>query len=128
VVTLPLFLAALAFAFEFGNLFLAHLGTVKNVRAAARYLSRVPITTANIKNAADLVCSGDIDGNCNGDAPEYLRGRCGTAEPGCITTTGDRIQIRVRGEYSLTLFNLVGGQARTTIPFVVTETTRHVGM
>src|SRR6185312_16209912 len=44
VVAIPMFLAALAFAFEFGQIFLAHQGTVDNVRAAARYLSRVDLT------------------------------------------------------------------------------------
>ena len=38
VVTFPLILAALAFSFEFGRLFIAHHTAVNNVRAAVRYL------------------------------------------------------------------------------------------
>ena len=58
VVTLPLFLVALAFAFEFGQIFLAHQSTVNNVRAASRYLSRTAVTPANLACAQDIVRTG----------------------------------------------------------------------
>lgn len=44
VVMMPVLLAGLAFAFEFGRLMIAHHTTVNNVRSATRYLSRAELS------------------------------------------------------------------------------------
>jgi hypothetical protein len=129
VCTMPLFLAALAFAFEFGQFFLAHQSTVNNVRAATRYLSR---TDANVQNqivARRIVRTGQLSG---GTAPDYLA----TAnvdfdlEDVIDPDDPDRPSIAIwkvstRVNYRPMLFAFLGGQ-NVTIPFVVREDFRVV--
>ncbi len=130
VLAVPMFVVALAFSFEFGQLFLAHQSTVNNVRSAARYLSRTALTGTNVANAREIVRSGRIDGDCN---PEYM---CAAGTDIQINTDFDaepgmprRIRIRTQTSFPLTLFRLIDRDgSETSIPFVVTEDLRYVGM
>jgi hypothetical protein len=128
VCTLPLFLAALAFAFEFGQFFLAHQSTVNNVRAATRYLSR---TDANVQDrvvARRIVRTGQISG---GTSPDYLTVADVDFElEDVINPDPDRPSISIwrlttRVDYRPMLFGFVGGE-NVTIPFVVREDFRVV--
>lgn len=139
VVTLPLFLVALAFAFEFGQIFLAHQSTVNNVRAASRYLSRTAVTPANLACAQDIVRTGRMvlsAGACAapvpGTYPEYLEAThadvtidadYATFGPPTFAKAGKTIRIDVRVEYPLSIFSLAGDN-RPFIPFRVTEDAR----
>jgi Flp pilus assembly protein TadG len=124
--TLPLFLAALAFCFEFSQLFLAHQTTVNNVRSAARYLSRVNSVSAAETAARRIIRTGSPDSGLS--APSYLSQACRPPGPDCISTAGSRVRVQVRVEYPLIIFSLIGGDNRATIPFVVREDIQHVGM
>jgi hypothetical protein len=122
VATMPLFLVALAFAFEFGQFFLAHQSTVNNVRAAARFLSRIDNPDSNLARADNIVLRGQVSG---GVTPTYLEGSCPCADP--IGGNGI-IHVQVRGSYPLTIFSFIDGGERPSIPFVVTEDVRWAGM
>ena len=128
VVTLPMFLAMLAFAFEFGQLFLAHQTTVNNVRSAARFLSRVALTEANENRAERIIRTGQPDPGIT--APPYLATACVPPRPDCIIRNAgvERFHIEVRVNYPLTIFSLIGGNNQTTIPFVVVEDVGHMAM
>lgn len=129
VVAIPMFLAALAFAFEFGQIFLAHQGTVDNVRAAARYLSRVDLTNDAKLCAETLVRTGKLnidDGVCDlpgpGDYPSYLSPANANIDinlnyglPG-----QKRVRIKANVDVPLTIFGFVGSDI-AKIPFVVVE-------
>jgi hypothetical protein len=124
VCTLPLFLAALAFAFEFGQFFLAHQSTVHNVRAASRYLSRTDLGFQARSVARTIVRTGQIT---NGTTPDYLADADVDVEREDIIDPGDpnkpSIQIwkiSARVEYEPVLFGFLGGQ-NVSIPFVVRE-------
>ena len=133
VVTLPLFLAALAFAFEFGQIFLAHQSTVDNARMAARYLSRSDLSATDITRATNMVRTGRVTG---GTAPDYL-----TAANATVTITpsystfstptfsrsGQTTRVKVLVNFPLTIFGFIG-DTRATIPFVVVEDLRYVGV
>jgi hypothetical protein len=130
VCTLPLFLAALAFAFEFGQIFLAHQATVNNVRAASRYLSRSDLSAADIDKAKNMVLTGQLQG---GSAPDYLElddikvQKDYTAfSPPTFSRSGTTARIYARVEFPLTIFGFLG-DSRPTIPFVVVEDFRFVG-
>jgi TadE-like protein len=129
VVTIPLFLAALAFSFEFGQLFLAHQSTVNNVRSAARYLARTDLTTGDFNRANSIIRTGRIDGT--GTPPDYIAGECLTPFA-CAEADPDdsEIHVRVRVEYPLRLFSFIDPDPDrpTTIPFVIREDVRWVGM
>jgi hypothetical protein len=123
VCTLPLFLAALAFAFELGQFFLAHQSTVHNVRAATRFLSRLA-PAANVDEARNIVRTGRING---GDAPEYLDDadiEIRDIDPLPRDVNIWRVQATVT--YRPLLMGFLGGDA-ITIPFVVREDFRIVG-
>jgi hypothetical protein len=124
VLTLPLFLAALAFTFEFGQFFLAHQTTVNNVRSAARFLSRVDDPESNLARADNIILTGQVSG---GDPPAYLQGSCSS---GCaeFKEADGTIHVRVLASYSLTIFGFVDGGKRPSLPFVVTEDLRWTGM
>jgi Flp pilus assembly protein TadG len=134
VVTLPLFLAALAFAFEFGQIFLAHQSTVNNVRSAARYLARTSLTADDFDRANSIIRTGQVAG---GSAPDYLAGECATSFS-CATFDSDTNQLRVqvRVNYPLALFGFISDDTRPCvddngrpcIPFVVEEHVGWVGM
>jgi Flp pilus assembly protein TadG len=133
VVTLPLFLAALAFAFEFGQIFLAHQATVDNVRAASRYLSRSDLSSDDIARAVNLVRTGQLVG---GTTPAYLQAANAdvvidpaytTFSPPTFSRSGVTARIYTRVEYPLTIFSFAGDN-RPTIPFVVVEDFRFVGI
>ena len=127
VCTLPLFLAALAFAFEFGQFFLAHQSTVNNVRAATRYLSR---TDANVQDrvvARRIVRTGQISG---ASSPDYLTSADVDFDLQDVINEPDRPSISVwrvttRVNYRPILFGFVGGE-NVIIPFVVREDFRVV--
>jgi hypothetical protein len=123
VCTMPLFLAALAFAFEFGQFFLAHQSTVHNVRAASRYLSRTTVAVADRSIARTIVRTGRIS---NGTAPGYLAaadidiGLEDVIDPGPNTPQVRIWKISTRVDYQPMLFGFIGGD-NVTIPFVVRE-------
>ena len=123
VCTVPLFLAALAFAFEFGQFFLAHQSTVHNVRAASRYLSRTDVASADRTRARTIVRTGQLS---SGTAPDYLADANIDIEledvfdPGPDTPSIRIWKISARVEYEPILFGFIGGD-NVTIPFVVRE-------
>lgn len=130
VVTLPLFLAALAFAFEFGQIFVAHQSTVHNVRAASRYLARTDAGDADVDRARNIVRTGQLVG---GITPDYLETAdldvefersIDPADPQRPTIRIWRIRAEV--DYQPVLFGFIGGGS-ITIPFVVREEFRIVG-
>ena len=134
VVTMPLFLAALAFAFEFGQLFLAHQATVNNVRAAARYLSRSDLSVADIAAAKNIVRTGKFAG---GTPAEYLTTVNATVNIDTSYTTfsaptfsrsGQTFRIVTRVDFPLTIFGFIDGGGTASIPFVVVEDMRFVGI
>lgn len=128
VCSLPLFLVALAFAFEFGQFFLAHQSTANNVRAATRYLSRTDASIQSQIIARRIVRTGELSG---GTAPGYLRFADVDFDLEDVINPGpDRPSISIwklttRVSYQPTLFGFLGGQ-NLTIPFVVREDFRVV--
>ena len=127
VVTLPLFLVALAFAFEFGQFFLAHQSTVNNVRAASRYLSRTDATRADRTRAESIVRTGQIAG---GTAPGYLADATVDVSSQNLIDPDDQDRpliriwrISARVGYQPSLFGFFGGD-NAKIPFVVREDIR----
>ncbi|HXI87088.1 MAG TPA: TadE/TadG family type IV pilus assembly protein [Parvularculaceae bacterium] len=133
VVTLPLFVTALAFAFEFGELFLAHQSTVNNVRAATRYLQRSDLSADDIAKAENMIRTGRLTG---GSAPEYLTSanaditintNYGTFGPPNFTRAGKTMQIVVSASFPLKIFGFVDNGTRAAIPFAVVEDLRYVG-
>lgn len=132
VVTIPLFLAALAFAFEFGQAFLAHQSTVNNVRSASRYLARVPVSQAASDCARAIVQTGKLNMQDSGlcplpstsSYPSYLAPESATIE---VTQDNARVRIRARVDFPLSIFGLAA-DAAPAIPFVVVEDVRYVGL
>lgn len=134
VVTMPMFLAALAFAFEFGQIFLAHQSTVNNVRSAARYLSRSDLSASDISIAENIIRAGKTSG---GIQPEYLTPTYAivtidddyaTFGPPTFTRSGKTIRIVTRVNYPLTIFGFIEDGGRPNIPFVVVEDLRFIGV
>jgi Flp pilus assembly protein TadG len=125
VVMLPVFLAALAFSYEFGQLFLAQQSTINNVRAAGRYLARVELNGTNENNAERIIRRGVLSG---GTTPDYMVGVCQAPNPDCITFDGDTIDIVVRVNYPLSIFGFIDSNAPATLPFTIHEHYRWVGM
>jgi len=126
VVTMPLFLAALAFSFEFGQIFLAHQSTVDNVRMASRYLSRSDLSAADITRATNMIRTGRTTG---GTPPDYLTAANATVKitPSYATfstptfsKSGQTTRIVTRVNFPLTIFGFLG-DTRATIPFVIVE-------
>lgn len=134
VVTLPMFLVALAFAFEFGQIFLAHQSTVNNVRSAARYLSRSDLSATDIATAENIIRTGKASG---GTQAEYLTtanatvaidDQYSTFSPPSFSRSGKTFRIVTRVNYPLTIFGFIEGAGRPNIPFVVIEDQRFVGV
>jgi hypothetical protein len=130
VVMMPIFLAALAFAYEFGQIFLAQQSTINNVRAAGRYLARVALIDSNRDKAEGIVRLGKLPSADpdDDDPPDYLEDACGLAGPHCITIDDDKIDIVVRVNYRLSIFGFIDSDAPATLPFTVHEHYRWVGM
>lgn len=139
VVILPILVTALAFAFEFGQIFIAHQSTEHNVRSAVRYLMRSDLgeptrVAAEKAIAENIVRTGQPVG---GVTPEYLQAGQATvvideAYSSFSSTTfsrsGTTFQISVQVNYPLTLFGVFGLEGLTTIPFVIVEDARYVGI
>lgn len=134
VVTMPMFLAALAFAFEFGQIFLAHQSTVNNVRSAARYLARSDQSATDLIRVENIVRTGLPVG---GTAPDYLTSTNATVDidtahktfgPPDFTRSGTTTRIRTEVSYPLSIFGLTGNGSLVSIPFVVVEDLRFVGI
>ena len=130
VVTLPLFLAALALSFEFGRLFVAHHDTVNNVREAARYLSRSQLSATDLTTAETIVRTGVASG---GTAPDWLSSATVSINPSYSTfstsnyrVSGQVVRIQTTVDFPMTILDFaVDGD--TTIPFVVIDDIRHFG-
>jgi hypothetical protein len=121
-----LFLAALAFVFEFGRYFVAYQQTANNVRSAARYMSQVDLTIENENKAEKIIRTGRPDGN-NNDAPAYLRDLCfpdADIPADCIIRDNGSVPIRieVRVHFPLTLFKFIDPDGNTvSLPFRIVE-------
>jgi hypothetical protein len=130
VMLLPLLLALLAFAFEFGSVLIAHHTTVNHVRAASRYLARTQLTAAQIAAAEQIVRtgvpSGGVEPGWMADAdiditPSYSTfGGVNFREPGQV------VRIRAQIDFPLTIFSFTGDD-RPTIPFAVVDDMRFAG-
>lgn len=130
VLTFPLFLAALAFSFEFGRLFVAHHTVVNNVRAATRYLSRSDLSAAAQANAEQIVRTGAISGATE---PSWMSGASIVVTPSYSTYSdadfiiaGQTVRITARIDFPLSIFGFTG-DGRAAIPFGVVEDERHIG-
>jgi Flp pilus assembly protein TadG len=121
VVTLPLLVGALAFAFEFGSYFLAHQETVNNVRSAARFLARSANVSASANDAITIVRTGRFGGTA---IPEYLNA---TNAAVTVSSSGGVVTVNARVNYPVIMFGLLGSPGTTSIPFNVRENVRHVG-
>lgn len=137
VMTLPLYLLALGFAFEFGRFLLAHQSVVNNVRSAGRYLARSDMSGTSQANAVRIVRTGRIAPG--GVTPDYLSDASAvvTVSPTYSTffaptfrEDGRTMRIRVDVTYSLSSLGLIsfGTQAGLFgIPFTVVEDLRYTG-
>lgn len=130
VLTFPLFLAALAFSFEFGRLFVAHHTVVNNVRAATRYLARSDLSATAQANAEQIVRTGAISG---GTEPSWMSGASIVINPAYgaysdadFIIAGQTIRITARIDFPLSIFGFTG-DGRAAIPFGVIEDERHIG-
>lgn len=124
VLTIPLFLVALAFSFEFGQLFLAHQSTVNNARSAVRYLARTNLSFNDFQRANNIIRTGQATG---GSSPDYLDDVC-PAVLSCASIDDGNISVQIVVNYPLRLFRFIDGGQRTSIPFVVQENARWAGM
>jgi hypothetical protein len=113
VLALPLFLAALAFAFEFGQIFIAHQNTVNNVRAAARYLSRTDCRDIHEQRAQNIVQTGRL----LDDSPAPYPITFDTLD----FCRNGRVSINVLVQFPLTLFPLASDDVGPSLPFRVRE-------
>ena len=126
VIMMPVFLAALAFAFEFGQFFLTYQNAASNVRSAARFLARLddPTSTANRRLARTIVRTGQTDSTVTPGA--HMANACPSLSS-CFTVTNTAVRVDVKINYPLTLFGFVGGQAGASLPIRVVETSRRMG-
>jgi Flp pilus assembly protein TadG len=113
VLVLPLFLAALALAFEFGQIFIAHQNTVNNVRAAARYLSRTDCRDVHEERAQNIVQTGRL---LDDSPPQYP-----TTFDSLDFCQNGRVRINVLVQFPLTLFPLASRAVGPSLPFRVRE-------
>ena len=125
VVMLPIFVAALAFAYEFGQLFLTYQSTASNVRSAARYLARVDEPQDHRDAARNIIRTGGLDDDA--DAFPYLRNACPRLRD-CFTITSSTVTVSVQVNYPLTLFGFVGGEAGASLPIRIVETSSRTGV
>jgi Flp pilus assembly protein TadG len=137
VLTLPLYLLALGFAFEFGRFLLAHQSVVNNVRSAARYLARSDMSGASQTNAVRIVRTGRM--TTPGVTPDYLEpaNAVVTVTPTYSTFSaptfreaGRTMRIRVDVSYRLSSLGMLsfGQEAGVlSIPFTVIEDLRYTG-
>jgi Flp pilus assembly protein TadG len=137
VLTLPLYLLALGFAFEFGRFLLAHQSVVNNVRSAARYLARSDMSGTSQSNAERIVRTGRIA--TPGVTPDYLdpSNAVVTVTPTYSTFSaptfreaGRTMRIRVDVTYRLSSLGLLSfgqGAGLLNIPFTVVEDLRYTG-
>ena len=130
VVTFPLLLAALAFAFEFGRLFVAHHTLVNNVRSAERFLSRSDLSNDRISQAEEIVRTGSISG---GTAPAWVESATVTITPAQTTfadtnfrLAGQVIRIEATVNFQFLIATFIGDE-RATVPITIVEDIRHVG-
>ena len=125
VAVMPIFLAALAFTWEFGQLFLAYQSTASNARAAARYLSRLDNPSGFESRARRIIRTGQVD---SGVQPfKYLEDACNGSYGDCIRVTQTAIIVDVRIDYPLAMFGFLGGSQGGTLPIRVVETSRRMG-
>ncbi len=130
VITYPLILAALAFAFEFGRMFIAHHMLVNNVRSAERYLARSDLSTGRISEAEEIIRTGAPSG---GDMPKWATSIDVVITPAQATFTdvnfregSQVIRIDATMNFQPLIASFFGG-ANGTIPIAVIEDIRHVG-
>ena len=143
VIILPMFLVALAFAFEFGQIFIAHQSVENNVRSAVRYLARSDLDPGDLQTARNIAMTGRPTG---GTAAPYLT--CAVPPPGgddptaadsCIGIdptaffsnvygrSGKTVRINMRMDYSITFFGFLGPDV-FDIEMYVSEDARHSGV
>ena len=131
VVMFPLILAALAFSFEFGRMFIAHHTLVNNVRAVERYIARCddpqndPCATA----VENIIQTGVPSG---GSLPAWATS-IDIVGPTFTTISGtnfrvddDVIRIGATGNFQFLIASFFGGN-NGTIPISVVEDIRHSG-
>ncbi len=130
VVTFPLILAALAFSFEFGRMFVAHHTIVNNVRSAVRYLSRSDLSAARQTEAEQIVRTGVPSG---GAEPEWVESADIQIVPSQSTFTdanfrtgGQIVRVQATVNFRFLIATFIGDE-RATIPIVIVEDIRHIG-
>ena len=130
VVMFPLLLAALAFSFEFGRLFLAHQDVVTNVRDAARYLSRTTLSDQQLAVADNIIRTGlpagGVEPDWMTDASVVIDTDHATFSSDDFSSGGQVVRVAVTVDFPLAIFDLAGND-RTAIPFVVVDDVRLIG-
>jgi Flp pilus assembly protein TadG len=134
VVTFPILIAALAFAYEFGRYYIAQHDTVNNVREASRYLSRVanPTDPTVITTVENMIKTGSPSG---GFTPSWMEDATITIDPdwGSFTDPafredGNIIRITVVANFPVQLLGFIGTSTdRASIGYAVQEEIRHIG-
>ena len=134
VVTFPVLIAALAFAYEFGRFFMAHHDTVNNVREASRFISRHPDPSS--ADAANIVTNIIKTGRPSGGyEPDWMTNADISIQPTYSTfsasdfrTGGDVIRIRVIVDFPVQLLGFIGtGSDRASISYAVVDQVRYFG-
>ena len=133
VVTFPLILAALAFSFEFGRLFIAHHTAVNNVRAAVRYLSRSNLDASNLQVAQNIVRTGLAAGgglppwvDSSEDVSVQITPADSTFSDDNFRVSGQTIRIQTTVNYHVSIASFLG-LGGNDIPIIITEDIRHIG-
>jgi len=134
VCTLPLILAAMAFAFEFGRALWAHQILTENVRAATRFLSRSEITDSSRTLAENIVTTGRADttsGEFWGEQvtvtfhPSVENGPVQTFGPPDFRVSGQTIRIEAQVPVNLALLGFLGISTWLTVG--AADEARHIG-
>lgn len=127
---LPIFLGALAISFEFGHGLWAHQIVTKGVHSAARFLARVPLTSANLTYAQNLARTGSVTGTAvyfpwSAGATVTINQHALDYSNSNFRTSGSVIEIEAKVPVTLTMLSFFGMD--TAITLDVKDQSRWVG-
>ena len=142
---LPVILSALAFAFEFGRLMIAHHTTSNNVRAAVRYLSRADLDLVTNSGSAVRTATDNIirTGQASGGAlPGWVDGASditinvtpaqSTFSDTNFRENGQVLRVATTVNFRFLIFRFLNIYNDATpqggfVPIVIVEDIRHIG-
>lgn len=145
VVMMPVLLAGLAFAFEFGRLMIAHHTTVNNVRSATRYLSRADLalvenTGSTVRTQVDNIIRTGVP--TGGELPAWVNDADditivvtpaqATFSDADFRDNGQVLRVQTTVNFRFLIFQFINIFNDPTpqggfIPIVIVEDMRHVG-